>query len=278
MSFAACAALDKMESMTREELIDAATAAATADPRTLGFWLTGSLGAGTADAWSDVDAIWIVAPEGHHLAVQGAREWVGSFLDVVLWRQVYPPHPLFHAASREWLRFDLTITTADRLSYTQDQIFPLSDRAGLYASLPATLPPRGPAPAAVHRIIEEFLRILGAAPVGFGRKEYVVLTTGAGLLRGLLIELMIAEQSLPRPPGALHLSRVLPPEDMDLLNTLPLAEPTLESNLRATRAMAEAFLPRAKALAQSIDLEWPADLEAACRGHLQRELGLTLST
>lgn len=262
--------------MTREELINAATAAAKSDPRTHGFWLGGSLGNGTADAWSDVDCIWIVAAEHHADVVGGAREWVGGFLDVVLWRQVYPSVSLFHAVSREWQRLDLTITTREAVPYSRDRIRPLYDPAGLYETLPPTLASRGPSTERVHRIIEEFLRVLGTGPVAYGRQEYVVLTTGAGLLRSLLIDLMIAEQALPLPPGALHLSRVLPQGDMELLSSLPAAEPTRESNLQAARAIAEAFLPRAKVLARTVGLEWPADLEDACRSHLMRELGLTL--
>lgn len=262
--------------MTRDELIKAATDAARADERVLALLLGGSLGAGTADAWSDVDAILVVAPAAHADVVAGARAWVEGVLDVVLWRQVYPPHPLFHAVSREWLRFDLTVTTPAHLPYSQDRIRPLVDRANLYASLPGTLPPKPPSPGAAYRIAEEFLRIIGAAPVGYGRKEYVVLATGAGLLRGLLIDLMVAEQALPVPPGALHLSRILPPEDMAVLEALPPIEATLESSLASTRTLAEAFIPRARRLLAKLGADWPADLEAAARAHLERELGLTL--
>jgi hypothetical protein len=263
--------------MTRDELVEAATDAARADDRVLAFLLGGSLGAGTADAWSDVDAILVVRAADHPAVVEGARGWVGAFLDVVLWRQIHPPHPLFHAVSREWQRFDLTITVPDRLPYSRDRIRPLLDRADLYDSLPPTPPPKPPSPEAAYRIAEEFLRVLGAAPVGYGREEYVTLARGAGLLRDLLIDLMIAEQAPPFPPGALHLSRILPPEDMAALTALPPIEATRESNLASTRALAEAFIPRARRFLAQLGAEWPADLESACRAHLQRELGVTLA-
>ena len=41
-------------------------------------------------------------------------------------------------------------------------------------------------------------------------------------------------------------------------------------------AIAEAFLPRARRIADQIGLDWPTAFEAATRQHLHRELGIRI--
>lgn len=262
--------------MTRDDLLAAATEAARADPRVVAFLLTGSLATGDADEHSDIDALLVVASDDLQGMIAEARPWVEALTEVILWRQVYPAHPLFHAITPEWLRFDLTIASPDRLALSRDRAKPLLDRAAIYDALPPHPPARAPRPDAVGRIIEEFLRILALAPVPLARRDYVGAVTGAGLLRGLLIELMVTEQNPVVPPGAKSLSRVLPAADIAVLEALPGPAASRGSALAANMALAEAFLPRARRLAERTGLPWPHRLESACRAHLRRELDLEL--
>lgn len=262
--------------MTRDELLDAATEAARADPRVLAFLLTGSLAAGEGDAHSDLDTVLVVAPGDLPELTAEARPWVEALTEVILWKQVYPPYPLFHAITPEWLRFDLTIAAPDRVNLSRDRARPLLDRAGIYDALPAHPPARPLKPEAVLRIVEEFLRIAALASVAVGRADYVGAVSGIGLLRGLLIDLMVAEQNPVVPPGAKSLARVLPANDVAVLTGLPNPAPTREAVLEANVALAAIFLPRARRLAERTGLQWPDRLEAACRAHLRRELGVEL--
>jgi len=95
-------------------------------------------------------------------------------------------------------------------------------------------------------------------------------------LRGLLIDLLIEEQALPQPPGALHLSRLLAAEDMAMLAALPAATATRDGVLAANLACADAFLPRARSLAERSGAAWPSELEAAARARLKQVLGVDL--
>jgi predicted nucleotidyltransferase len=262
--------------MTRDELLDAAIEAASADQRIIALLLTGSLAAGESDAHSDIDLAMVVAPDDLPERTAEARRWVEALTEVILWKQVYPPYPLFHAITPEWLRFDLTIAAPGRLSLSRDRARPLLDRAGVYDALPPTPAPRPLEPEAVGKILTEFLRILGLLTVAIGRTDYVAAVTGAGLLRGLLIDLMVSEQNPAAPPGAKSLARVLPACDIATLTALPSPSATRDSILATNRAIAEAFLPRARRLAERTSLVWPHRLEAACRAHLHRELGLVL--
>ena len=262
--------------MTRDELLQAVVDAAQADVRVTGLFLSGSLATGHADAYSDLDLVLAAAPEAHPAFVDQARAWVAALANLVLWDRPYPAWPLFNAVTAEWLRLDITVTIPERLTGSKATLKPLIDPQGLYDALPDRLPARDVDPGKVRALTEEFLRISGMAPIALGREEYVVGVTGAGLLRGLLIELLIEEQALPQPPGALHLSRLLSPEDMAMLAALPPATATQEGVLAANLACATVFLPRARALAACAGAVWPSDLEAAARARLRQALGVDL--
>jgi len=87
---------------------------------------------------------------------------------------------------------------------------------------------------------------------------------------------MLLEQRPVTPPGALSLSRHLPPEDLRTLARLSVTYPAREAILQANLDLAEAFLPRARALADDVGADWPDRLEAAVRTGLRNELGVEL--
>ena len=262
--------------MTRDELIEAMRARCAGDRRVAAVFLGGSLGAGTGDRFSDCDFVLAVAPDDHTAFVAGLRPWVEGFTALALWRQVYPTVPLFLAVTPDYLRFDMTVTVPDRLTGAQSTWRPLLDPNGLHASLPERPSPRSPDPARIAAIVEEFWRILGLLPVGVGRGEYVVAATGVGLLRDQLVALLIEAEAPPTPPGALHLSRVLPPQALSLLEGLPPAAANRKSVIEASFACAAVFQAMARPLAACTGAAWPEALETAARAHIRRELGLEL--
>ena len=264
--------------MTRDQIIQGFTERAQNDLRVAALFLGGSLGSGRGDLWSDVDLILVVHPQHHTALVTALKSWATGVADIVLWRQIYPGIPLFMAVTAEWLRFDLTVTVPTRIIGAQSTLRPLVDHAQVWSSLPPSLPHKPVDPAHLAVLVEETLRILGLTPVAVGRGEYANMVTGVGLLRQQLISLMIAETEPPLPPGALHLKRILPQQDIEILEALPAVVATPESAIAATLIYAQLFLPRAKALADKIGTPWPSALEAATRAHLGRELGLELPT
>jgi len=260
--------------MTRDQIIEGFTARAQADDRIAALFLGGSLGKGAGDDWSDVDLILAARPEHHGALVSEVRAWADMVADVVLWKQVYPGVPLYMAVTSEWLRFDLTVTIPGHVIGAQATLKPLVDRDGVWAGLPETLAPKPIDPNAVTAVIEEALRILGLLPLALGRGEFASGVTGAGLVRQQLVSLMIMETEPPLPPGALHLSRLIPAQDLATLEALPGVIATRESVTAANVAYGRVFLDRARILAARVGARWPQPLEDACRAHWRRELGL----
>lgn len=60
----------------------------------------------------------------------------------------------------------------------------------------------------------------------------------------------------------------------NFINLIPPVAPTRESVVEAHLAVAAAFLPRARKLAQTWDIDWPQAFEDATWKYLQREVGI----
>lgn len=239
------------------------------------LFLGGSFGRGTADAFSDIDFVAVADPKDHDAIVRAWRDLLESIAPVVFWSERRFGSILLNAITEDWLRCDLfLVAPASLKGRAQDSVKPLVDRDGIYVSLPETLAPKQPDPNRVSGLIHEFIRVLGLLPVAMGRGEYYTSAgLGVGLQRDALMNLMLEEVTLPDIGGALHLSRVLPPEDMEVLQALPFPSPTRAELIDANLALARQFFPRARALASRIGLAWPERFEAATRRVLERQLG-----
>ena len=262
--------------MTRDHLIEAFTAKAASDTRVAALFLSGSLGAGTGDTYSDADLVLVAVPEQHATLTAEVRGWADEIAELVIWRPPYPGLPLFMAVTSEWLRFDITVTVPGRVTGSKAGLKPLVDHTGVWATLPDQLPPQRIPAAQLEALIEETMRILGLLPVGMGRKEYAVAVTGVGLLRANLISLMIAETEPPLPPGAMGLRKVISPDDFAYLTAQPGVAATREAVIAASLDYAGLFLSRARALAIKVGAKWPDKLELALRARLRRELQIEL--
>lgn len=244
--------------------------------------LGGSHGRGSSDAFSDFDFIAVADAHDHRDVAVLWRRVIEAVAPVVYGNERGGPTTLINAITRDWLRVDLSIVDAATLidraergaaGYSQATLRMLFDRAGIYPRLPEAPPEPQANPKQVEATIYEFIRVLGLISIGMGRGELVLGVTGAGLLRDLLIRLMVEETHSPERGGALHLSRTLTEDQMDVLLALPYPGPDRAEILAAHRALARAFFPRARALAAALAIEWPSAFEEATRRHLARAFG-----
>lgn len=259
--------------MTRDELIGAVTAKASGDERALALFLGGSLGTGKGDALSDADMILVVRPEDHGAFVAQAQDWAEDLIPLLIWRAPYPGQPLFTAVGEGWVRFDLTVTVPGRVIGSQERLKALVDKAEVWKGLPPALPPRIPSAEEIEAIAVETMRILGLLHVVAGREDWAVAVTGVGLLRNQLVSLMVMDTQPQLPPGALHLKRILPAEDIETLAGLPPMGPTKASIMQANAVLAPLILNRARTMLERAGGTWPQALEEALRAHLKARVG-----
>ncbi|MEF2072103.1 hypothetical protein SMD10_10585 [Consotaella sp. CSK11QG-6] len=211
----------------------------------------------------------------HHAAL--AARWrpiLETIVPIVFWNTV-PGTTVSNAVAEDWTRCDLVLTTPKDFSRrSKADVKPLLDRTGLYDTLPEALPPRTPDIARIRYLIHEFIRVLGLLPVVIGRGEYLVAVKGTELQRDHLIGLLKESARPPARGGMLHLSKDLPSDQIAMLEALPYPRPVRDEVIAAHVAIAAAFLPRARALASELAIEWPERFEAATRRRLREDLDL----
>ncbi len=252
----------------QQDLIDRVVDDLATDPRVRGLWLTGSFGAGTADEYSDVDMFLLVSDA--HLP-GFVDEWparVAPRYRPLLARRLGPA-PVFNHVLAGWLRWDVVVGgPADLNDLDPDHVMELFNRDGVR---PTPSFRTGVQLEAVLEMTEEFLRVLGLLPVVVGRGELVTAVSGAGILRQLLTTLLRYRVEGPRMSGALHLSRVLPADELAALAALPPVYAERSAVIRAHLSLASVFLPVARDL---LGPDFPYDQEKACWAYLQSELGV----
>jgi hypothetical protein len=218
----------------------------------------------------------LVEPDAQEAFRSRYRAILGAITPVVFWYSPRGIESLVSAVTEDWLRCDLYLAPPSNLSgRAKSTVKPLIDPDGLYATLPDDLPPGATSPKRIQGLIEEFIRVLGLLPVVIGRGEQIVAAQGAGMLRDRLIELMVENAGLPGGHGALHLTRLLPPEDIAVIAALPPPHPD-RSDMEAHLATARAFIPRAQRMASDLGIEWPKAYADATARHLEAKLGVRL--
>jgi len=178
----------------------------------------------------------------------------------------------------DWRRFDLSFTGSENLwRFDGRALKPLFNRSG---QTPPERPPRGPyrpPPEKIAGMVSEFLRVLGLLAVVAGRDEFVMAVSGVELQRRALIDLMIEDNRVAPEDrgGALHLRRLLRPEQLELLAGLPPISADRNSILAVNVALTQLYLPIARQVAAQVGAPWPEALEQATRRRLKEALGLS---
>ncbi len=258
----------------QQSLLEALETALRPEARIGSAWLTGSLGAGRGDPWSDVDITLVVAADDLPGMLSDLMRADGPLPATALRLSQFGR--LVNGTTPDLLRFDLVLTTPDE--------FARQDPAGvrLLFGDAGHAPPERPAlsqdPAAAARrigaLVTEFLRILSLAPVAMGRREWVVMQDGVGHLRRLLIELMLEENGVGpgERGGAKKLYPFLNAEQIAELEGIIPPRAIEAELLAANRDLRDRFLPRARRVAADRGATWPADWEAAVMSGLARDL------
>ena len=239
-------------------------------------FLGGSHGRDEADPYSDVDVYAVVAEAVDIPEMLPHLEQSVDEIAPILFSNVLPNARTINCITMDWLRFDLTVVSGNELALVAGgAVRPLFDRLGLADSLTAT-PSCVPAPTAdgILEIANEFIRVLGLSMVVKGREDLLVAQTGTNLLRDLLIRTMVMENAPQMRRGVLALRRDLTPDQVAVLLDLPPLDATWPSIFARTKALAEQFFPRARALAEELDAPWPETFERVTRKLLKDRIGL----
>jgi hypothetical protein len=246
-----------------------------AEPGIRALALSGSHGAGLADAYSDLDFL-VVAVDGPTDATASRwRDAIARVDEIVLWRDRQVKPGLINAITADWLRIDADITApAELAGRSRDGLRIVFDRDNVFDALPEAAAKAEPNPGRLLWQVEEFLRILGLLPLAMGRAEYFNSVTGLFFLRNLIVDLLVEETDAPHRGGALHLNRLITAEQKAALAALPPLVAERDALIAAYLAHAALYLPRARRMAALRGVAWPERFEAATWAHLHATLGI----
>jgi len=274
----------------QEALIARAVEVLGADERVLAAYLVGGNAVGLGDPFSDVDLQCVVADD----AVPDLKEtWpalVGRIAPTVS-IQPFQWAPGGICITPAWVHFDIVFHPASKVDPTTvEGMVPLLDKAGLLPDHPLPRPSGRGAPFFPIATVDFFLYMLGNVVAAVGRNEPIPLGNGVLVMRDIgLVALLLAEQGLTSvPPGrkpsagnpfpfTKRLRPYLSDEQNALLASLPPRAPTVDSAIEGFAALAEAFLPRARRLAERTGARWPAEFERASVAYFERSLGASIN-
>jgi predicted nucleotidyltransferase len=260
----------------QQSLIYAITRALSADTRIESAWLSGSLGKGGGDEFSDVD-VTVVVPDASFVETLRVYSNDVSAIAATVFSQVVHGR-VVNCVTENWDRFDLTfVKPSEFAAMPLAAAKPLFNRGTRERTFTAP-PPYKTTAARVLQLANEFIRVIGLSPVGIGRGEFLTLQEGSGLLRRMTLDLMLEANGIgPQVRGgALHMNLFLTDEQRRALESVPPVGATRESVIAAGIALARLFLPLAKTLAAQTGATWPTAFEDATRKHLARTIGMNL--
>jgi len=264
--------------VNQADLIDRVTNVLSGLPRAGSAFLGGSFGRGEADDFSDVDVYVVVAVPDDIPPMLTELSNNLEKVHPIAFSNVLPNARTINSVTHEWLRFDFTVLTQHEIAYfAQDQLKPLFDRLNVFEKMRASAEHRRSLTAeGLVEIVNEFIRVLGLSVVVNGRDDVVTAQTGTNLLRDMLIRIMTLENGAQPQRGVLSLKRHLTQRQYAALTNLAPLEATWPSVFARSKALAEEFFPRARALANELGATWPQEFQRVTIANLREKLGVEI--
>lgn len=253
--------------MTLEMLLDRLLQQLNREPRVAAAWVDGSLARGFGDEHSDLDIGIAATDDNPEDLLSSLPDLLGGACELVL---VQIRGRLLNLVTSDWQRVDVFVRTqSEARRGVPGPVRVIHDPTGCVHVLEPAAPPL-PIGDRFDSLVREFIRYLGLLPVVVHRDEWIGAYVATGTMMGMLAELMQLENGTQRIGGALRLSERLTEQQRDELGRLPDLSPGTSSVVAVQVALAHLFLTRARGVAVSLHLDYPATLEDAARRHLAR--------
>jgi hypothetical protein len=267
----------------QQELIQRAGQVLSADDRVIAAWLVGGFAVGQADPFSDVDLQCSVRDEA---AGELRESWtqVASQIAPVVHVTPFVRAIGGSCITPDWLHFDIVFNPRSAVDpATIEGMAPLFDKAGDMPDHPVPRPDRTSDPFFPAVAVSMFLYMLGNMVAVVGRDEVIPGSNGVIMTRDIaLVSLLLAERGITTTrehtfgnpfPFTKRLRRYLTDEQNAVLESLPPLRADWESIIGCYVALARAFLPRARRLADATGAPWPAAYEQATIAYFESMLG-----
>jgi predicted nucleotidyltransferase len=258
--------LDVVDRRLRE-LWERADAVLSADSRVRRVELSGSIGAGTADEWSDLDIAVVTEPDHHEDFLAEWPRWLAEITPTVFARTPIAPF-IINSVTTEGLTFDVAVWPGQA---PPPFVPPPQYTVGMLGAVRYD----DVADALAYAVEEQLRGMAGPFISLLQRGEHLRHLTGVPHLLSLLTTVFLAETGAP-PPGK-HWNRTFTEEQRDAVAALPPAAATRDDIVAFGMALAELLLTRARPLYERYGLTWPAELAAVARDRVREQTGIDIS-
>lgn len=234
-----------------------------ADARVRALEVGGSVGAGTADAWSDLDLVVVSEPDHHDDLVASWPEWVSRITPTVFARTPIAPF-VINTVTADGLTLDFAIWNGEAPAFPPATTYTVGMLSGQrFDDIGAALD---------YAVAEQFRGLAGPFVSLVQREEHLKHLTGVPHLLGLLTTVFLAETGAP--PPAKHWNATFTTEQRAAVAALPAVAADRERIMAFGLALAELLVTRARPLFVRYDLRWPADLATVTAQRLRATLDI----
>lgn len=250
-----------------QALYERAASVLQADDRVKRVDISGSVGAGTADEWSDLDLEVIAHPDSYDELLGDWPSWLGAITPTVFARTPIAPFVL-NTVTDEGLTLDLAVYAGEAPT------FPPPTGAYVVGMMSGRrFPDVGD--ALEYAVAEQLRGLAGPFISLLQRDEHMRHLTGVPHLVGLLTTVFLAEIGAA-PPGK-HWNRTFTEEQRHAMAALPPVGATREGIVAFGLGLAEILVTRARPLFATYERTWPAGLADVSAARLRETLGIDAS-
>jgi hypothetical protein len=224
----------------------------------------GSVGAGTADRWSDLDLAIVTEPDRYDEFVSDWPNWLERITPTVFARTPIASF-IINTVTDEGLTLDFVIWSGEVPVRRPPTGYPVG-------FLSSTRIPN--IRDALEYAVAERLRSLAGPFISFiHRGEHLRHLTGVPHSLGLLTTVFLAETG-QAPPAAKAWNQTYTEEQRDAVAGLPAVRATRDDLIAFELAVANMIVDRARPLYRQHDLDWPTDLARVAADRIRDELGI----
>jgi hypothetical protein len=236
------------------------------DPRVERVEVNGSIGAGRADRWSDLDLAVLVRDEDLNAFVAEWPSWLDAITPTVFARTPIAPF-IVNTVTDDGLTLDIVVHSATR---------PLAPpQEGYVVGMLSRSRFEHVGDALEYAVAEQLRGLAGPFISLVQREEHLRHLTGVPHLLGLLTTVFLAETD-SMPPGKLWNS-TFTPEQRAAVAALPNVGASRDAIVAFGIEVARLVVTRARPLYPRYTLEWPSQLAAVAARRLAEGLNLDMS-
>jgi hypothetical protein len=232
------------------------------DHRVRSVGVGGSVGAGTADQWSDLDLAIVTEPEHHGEFISDWPNWLKRITPTVFARTPIASF-IINTVTDEGLTLDLVIWSGEAPAYRPPAGYPVGFASTRFDNIRDAL----------EYAVAEQLRCLAGPFISLiQRGEHLRHLTGIPHVLGLFTTVFLAETG-ETPPTKVW-NQTYTEEQRDAVAALPAVRATRDDLIAFNLAIANLIVDRARPLFQQHDLDWPTDLARVAAARIRDKLGI----